>query len=45
MFIYTSKRPTYKRRFKFYERGQDLAKREFPGQFELAARMAMATAR
>lgn len=45
VFIFTSKRPTYKRRFKFYERGQEIARREFPGQFEAAARAAMTTAR
>lgn len=45
VFIFTTKRPTYKQRFKFYERGQAIARVEFPQQFEMAARAAMATAR
>lgn len=45
IFIFTSRRPTYSRRFAFYQVGQDAAKARFPIEFGIAIKQAVATAR
>lgn len=43
VFLYTSKAPAYKPRYKFYEVGQQLAREYFPQEFRKAAAVAMGT--
>lgn len=45
VFLYTPKKPGYQARLKFYEIGEKVARAEFPIQFRLALRRALATAR
>jgi len=41
IFIFTPKTPTYRPRYSFYERGEAIARREFPRQFEKALAQAL----
>jgi len=45
VLIFTPRRPMYRQRYRFYELGQELARRIFPREFEEAARIAMGTQR
>lgn len=45
VFIFTRKPPHYKKRYRFYEVGEDAARGRFPVEFDLSMRQAIATAK